>query len=244
MSDESNDYSSSWNTTYGIDKDPVRKHLVFPLFRNRVQRFSHRHIADLGCGNGSMIHNIIDFEFDELIALDKNSNFLTSAKTVINDSRVTFVEEDLCVMNSIESDSVDAALSVFVINEIADLATFFENVSRILTRNGRLFLVCTHPFTALINIKMEDWGVTKNRKVTGIASYFLSSRGNYYFTLSNDFAEYFHHNFEHIINSALNSGLVTRFLKELTTDDPAFANVEEYRSTGDLPKYLYLEMSK
>jgi len=191
-----------------------------------------------------MVHNIIDFEFDDLVGLDKNPNFVAAAKNSIEDSRVRFIEEDLCIMDSVAHASVDAALSVFVINEIADIKVFFHNVARILSSQGCLFLVCTHPFTALIDKKRNDWGVEKSKKITGISNYFVSSRGKYHFTLSKDFADYYHYNFEHIVNSASGAGLFISYAKELTTDAEAFAKIEEYRSTRDLPKYLYLEFRK
>lgn len=244
MSEQPNDYSKSWNDTYGVAKDPVRNYMIFPLFAERVSQFRHEFVADLGCGNGSMIRNLAHLDFVSCLGLDRNRAFLDSAEKYVNDSRVKFVEEDLANMKSVLTGSIDVALSVFVINELPDLDGFFKNVSRILTPLGRVFLVCTHPFVPLIAQKQADWGVKSNNKVTGLSGYFSSSKGRYHFTLSKDYADYYHYNFQHITTAVCSADLSIRYMQELTSDDPRFQEYQEYWTTRDMPKYLYLEISR
>jgi ubiquinone/menaquinone biosynthesis C-methylase UbiE len=239
-----NDYSSAWAKAYGIDNDPVRQHIVFPLFRERVGRAEPRAIADLGCGNGSMISNLIQIPFETLVAIDMNPNFLEQARSHLDDDRVNFVQEDLLEMHCIADASVDAALSVFVINELRDLGMFFRNVARILATGGSLFMVCTHPFVPLIAKKKEDWGLEKNNKITGVNSYFSAERGVYHFTLVDDYCDHYHYNLQHIMAAISQAGLRAADVVELGSGHEGFQSFPQYWQTRDLPNYLFMEVSK
>lgn len=235
------DYSGSWKETYGIDKDPIRNHIIFPLIKERVLQLRHEYIADIGCGNGNAIANIIDVDFTHCVAIDVNDNFVAEAKANIIDHRVNIQSGDI-FSNEIKTGSQDIVLSIFVINEVESADLFFKAMSRLLAPKGRILLVMTHPFVPLYWDTRERLGVGKNSKILGFGDYFEEHGAEYVFTLSKSSASYFHHNFEHILNGIYESDLRIINCRELTTNLGVFQD-DEYWNERFFPKYFFMEIS-
>ena len=238
------DYSKSWNETYGLNKDPVRQNLIFPLIKERVIRLNHTFIADLGCGNGSMIRNLLEVDFNKLHGIDINTAFLEYAKRAVNDDRVIIERGDIIRENPIRTGSTDIALAIFVLNEIEEIVPFFAQSRRILSPLGRLLIVMTHPFVPLYWKILEDNNVAINEKVPGFSDYFKYGEYHYKFTISKDFGKYCHYNLAMIQDAINKTDMRIIELRELTTDDQAFNQIPEYLRTKDIPKFLYLEVGR
>lgn len=62
-------WQQHWNTTYGLNKDPNRELLLFPFLLKISKPIKNKSIADLGCGNGSLIVKLQDISQKEFMVL-------------------------------------------------------------------------------------------------------------------------------------------------------------------------------
>jgi ubiquinone/menaquinone biosynthesis C-methylase UbiE len=244
MEDNSRDYSSSWDKTYGTDKDPIRNIIIFPFIKSKIENLRHQFIADVGCGNGNMILNIQNLSFDSLIGIEKNPSFVKYAKENVTDERVNIIESDFLKESLISAGSIDILLAIFVVNEMEELSEFFRKSSRILTPTGQILLIMTHPFIPLYWKILSDTRVSENNKIKGFSDYFSSSKCEYTFSLSGDVSDYWHHNLENMVAAIRGADLFIYEMREFTTSDQRFEAYAEYWRTRDIPKYLYLRIGR
>lgn len=238
------DYSVSWNKTYGIDKDPIRKYLLFPKIKSVYASVRPRRIVDLGCGNGNLAVLFKDENFVEYVGIDENANFIETATQSIHDDRIRFISGDISKSVDLASGFADLIFNIFVINEIRDIASLFAEMHRLLNQSGKIFVVFTHPFLPLYEEILRVELDKEPNKIQGFSNYFAEEDCEYVFTLSKDRAHYVHHNFEHVQKAIAHSGLYIASLQELTTDKPEFREIEQYWQTRYIPKFIAMTLAK
>jgi ubiquinone/menaquinone biosynthesis C-methylase UbiE len=237
-------YEESWNKTYGVDRDPVRQHLIFPLLSDHSRDLSGKRILDAGCGNGNLLNCISEQKYQSAIGIDRSQQFLDAARANIPDDRVRFVCSDLLEPLPFENRSFDVVYSVFVLNELPAVEGHIAELSRVLDSEGRLLLVVTHPFFALYYHLFERFTGKPNEKLVGVRGYFDQNPIQYVFTLSKATATFFQHTFAALLNPIAASGLRVTEILELRTDGPNFSLIPSYKETSDMPKFLFIEARK
>ena len=119
-----------------ISDDPIYQTDVLPLFQ-RLHRSSGR-VLDLGCGEGQIMAHI-----PGSIGCDVSVDLLRRAR-----SRGPVVCCELPGLDWLQTDAVDGAHMVLVLEHLPDLA-IFRSVARVVRPGGSLVLVMNHPaFTA------------------------------------------------------------------------------------------------
>src|SRR6266404_2474921 len=111
-------YETEWKKVYGVDRDPVREILIYPLLLAELPDLKKSFLVDLGCGNGGLIHRLLKKPFLKALGLDASKVFLKEAQQLIEDKRVTFNEVDITKTLPLEKGEADCVVSVFVLNEI------------------------------------------------------------------------------------------------------------------------------
>ena len=237
-------YEKEWGEVYGIDKDPVRRHLIYPLLLSKLSDLHDKTIVDLGCGNGGLFHHIRQLPFKRAIGLDQSDAFLEVAKSQLKDDRVEFVKADLLQPWPVDDQSCDCATSVFVLNEMPDLFHLFAELARILRPNGAAHIILTHPSLFLHSVLFEMITGKVQGKITGSVDYKTTDCLQYHFSLSKAVAPFYQHTFERLVEAMVNGRLVLAELRELRTDSPALSVHDSYSKERLLPKYLYLKVAK
>ncbi len=236
-------YEDQWQEHYGIDRDPVRENLIYPMLFDELGSLESESIIDLGCGNGGLIHRLSNLSFSSATGLDRSDAFLESAQMLSKDPRVRFISQDLTKPLSTDLPKVDRIVSVFVLNELASLLTFFSLIQNLLKSNGHCHLVFTHPFLVLKEALQSELLGIPSRKLVGELSYWGQSRIQYNFTLVQATANFYQHTFQEILNTAKSNSLELLSLLELRTNAPEFEGTP-YWEERDIPKYVYLKLKK
>src|SRR6202035_3306463 len=96
-----------------------------------------------------------------------------------------FLVADITDRWPIEDATVDAAFSIFVLNEIENIDFSFAEFFRIMKANSELFLFVTHPGIALYWDTIARVKNVPNEKLLGNGGYFDRSECRYKFSIAN-----------------------------------------------------------
>jgi ubiquinone/menaquinone biosynthesis C-methylase UbiE len=241
-SPESAEYARVWNETYALNNDPVRRHLIYPTLHRWVSTFAGMDVLDVGGGNGALLHELRTSNYRSATLVDINADFLNSARRHISDPRVKFVEADLTAGIPLPAASIDIAVSIFVLNELATLGEVFCDLSRVLRPHGRGIFFVTHPFFVLYWHLKAQWTGEENKKIIGNDGYFDRKLARYAFTLASTSAPYYQHTFADYINECAKAHFSVTVMEELCTDLEEFRSIPSYWDTRDIPKFLVFEI--
>jgi trans-aconitate 2-methyltransferase len=99
-------------------------------------------VLDAGCGSGRVTAQLLErLPRGRVIAADLSSSMLDQARKTLADAadRVTFVQVDLCALDTVlDAQAVDLVYSTAVFHWIADHATLFAALRRVLGDGGRM----------------------------------------------------------------------------------------------------------
>jgi SAM-dependent methyltransferase len=233
-------YEAEWERAYGVDRDPIREHLIYPCLDEELRRLPATNIVDAGCGNGGLLKRFRSLSFKQAIGIDLSSEFIQAATVANDDPRVTFAVDDITKNTCVDGAWADIVFSVFVLNEIQSLDDAFAEMARIMNPSGTCLAVLTHPFQVLY----QHLELNRTAKFSGNTEYFNEVELRYHFTLSEATARYFHHNFEHIVAAANRNALKVVDLKELTTNKQVFQQYMSYWRKKDVPLFLYMRFER
>ncbi|MCL5430361.1 MAG: class I SAM-dependent methyltransferase [Candidatus Marsarchaeota archaeon] len=237
-------WQEKWNATYGLNKDPNRELLLFPLLLNISKPIKGKLIADLGCGNGSLVVKLLRYAPKKIYGIDFSSNFLKFATDNIRDKRVTFIKSDIRRRLPLKSNSVDIVYCTFVFNETKNINLILKEVSRILKKRGRFYLMTTHPFFPMKYYLYEKYTGKKNDKILNVKGYFENFEGKFNLTMAKQTPPFYHHRVEDLINSIINNNLSIRRVNELSTNKKMINADPRYKEQSDMPKVILISAEK
>ena len=250
------DFVAQWNNTYGIDMRhaKARVDLLFPLVAERVGAFDDLSLIDLGCGNGNLIHNFLDYNFSRWTGIDQGGAVLDSARDAITDSRVNFINGDVTAPIASESgltESADIVTSFFVLEEIPleNLTGHFEQMRSLLKDNGKGIIFFNHPAYALIHNLESRQNGADNKKFPGHEGYFDRTPTKFSLGKLNGeqgyevHAEYHHKTMADVFNALTKAGLTVDYVLEPPKSDVNWPPQNTESTSGDYPRFLYLEVS-
>jgi trans-aconitate methyltransferase len=92
--------------------------------------------ADIGCGTGVLTACVLaKFEPRAIVALDASDAFVAQARSIVNDSKATFVTGD-AIRLPWQTDTVDVTVSGLVLNFVPDHLTMTREMARITKPGG------------------------------------------------------------------------------------------------------------
>lgn len=236
-------YEKEWNDSYGLDKDPIRKNIVYPWINENLSDLNDKVILDAGCGNGSLGYFLKNQAFKSYIGIDISDIFLDYAKRNVVDDRITFKKANLLSRWDFPNNSFDIIFSIFVINELENLDFFFSETDRVLKNNGRAVIFLTHPFMYMYYLLKERFAGQTNNKFPELNSYFHSGKITYHFTLSEASVSVYPYSLSDVFTSISKANMFLKKVSELTTNSSELFYVPSYKETSDIPMFLALELS-
>lgn len=110
-----------------------------------------RRVLDLGCGSGSAAVALATAGA-RVLAVDPSNARLTRARAAaeLAEVHVEFHHSDLADLAFVRADSVDAALAVYSLAGVQDLARVFRQLHRVLSPEAPLVLSLPHPFATML----------------------------------------------------------------------------------------------
>jgi ubiquinone/menaquinone biosynthesis C-methylase UbiE len=211
-------WQKEWNTIYGLNKDPNREFLLFPILLKLSKPFRNKLIVDLGCGNGSLISKLLKYKPKRVYGIDFSNDFLDFAKENIINQRVTFLKSDIRKRLPLKSNYFDIAYCTFVFNETNNLSSILKEIGRVLKKKGRFYLMTTHPFFPMNYYLYEKFTKKKNDKILNVKGYFNNFKGKYNLTVAKRNTPFYHHRVEELINVMIKNNLTIRHVRELSTN--------------------------
>jgi arsenite methyltransferase len=95
-------------------------------------------VLDVGCGDGLLGVGALEGDPAKVIFSDISLDLLEQCRATIDDPRAEFVFTGLPELGAIEPESVDVAMTRSVLIYVADKASSFESLRRVLRPGGRL----------------------------------------------------------------------------------------------------------
>jgi ubiquinone/menaquinone biosynthesis C-methylase UbiE len=237
-------YAEIWNRTYGLEKDPVRMYLLFPRLIKLSGNLRNKTILDAGCGNGSLINQLIKKGPKKIVGIDIDNEFLRFAKGNINSDKIELIKRDLRIKLPFQKNSFDLAYSIFVLDSMNIISTHISEISRTLKNNGKFYLVIRHPFYASILYLQEKLTGKQNKKIIGVGNYFKKYKADYILTIAKDKTPYYHRTLSDYANVLIKNNLKITGLTELSTNKKLIDKFPRYREDKDIPKFLIIEATK
>jgi len=108
-----------------------------------------KRVVQIGCNNGQEILSAISLGAAEGLGIDQSADFLNQARQLnaAAGSQCDFIQADIYDLPETVTDRFEVALiTIGVLGWMPDLGAFFDAVSSLLKRNGKLVIYETHPF--------------------------------------------------------------------------------------------------
>lgn len=110
---------------------------------------------EIGCGTGKNTEWILS-KAKNIVAVDLSEEMLGKAKTKIQSDRVQFIQADITSAWSFaDNGKFDLATFSLVLEHIENLNRVFEELSKVITDNGYVYVGELHPFKQYIGTKAK-----------------------------------------------------------------------------------------
>jgi malonyl-CoA O-methyltransferase len=132
----------TWAPFYD-DRDPSTW-LDEPFLLDQLRPFMGCRILDMGCGTGRYLRRLTSGSY-HMVALDLSFGMLARArKETQSGQHISWVLASAVRLPFLPQ-SFDRIMSGLVLDHIADIESFFNQISRVLAPNGRVVLAAVHP---------------------------------------------------------------------------------------------------
>jgi len=135
---------NDWALTYDTDRNLTRD-LDAEVVRNTLAGQHCHTILEVGCGTGKNTAFLAQIG-RHVRALDFSAGMIAQARAKLQLDNVTFTVADITQRWPGEDGSVELVTCNLVLEHVQDLFNVFSEASRVLAKNGRLFVCELHPF--------------------------------------------------------------------------------------------------
>ncbi|HZM76692.1 MAG TPA: methyltransferase domain-containing protein [Candidatus Limnocylindrales bacterium] len=136
---------AQWLLDRRFGGDPVSRERMLPglmEYRDRVLAGAAIRagdvVLDVGCGDGLLAVGALETDAAKVIFSDVSEDLLRRCRDTIDDPRAEFVHTGLPELEAIAPESVDVAMTRSVLIYVADKASSFVSLRRVLRPGGRL----------------------------------------------------------------------------------------------------------
>lgn len=128
-------YDHNGNPMVAIDE------LTFANYLSNVQ--PNETVLDLGCGTGRLSIQL-DQAGAEVTGLDGSAGMLEQAKAK-SPASIQYVQHDFATPLPLKNDSFDRVVSSLVLEHLADLELFFQEMARVAKPGAQMYVSAMHP---------------------------------------------------------------------------------------------------
>lgn len=223
------DVASKWDDlaewwALEVEQDPAYPLDVHPILSELMPR-SDGLAMDLGCGEGQGMRLVGGNVFGCDVSLDLLRRANASG---------TVVQSELPDLRWLRDDTLDTAISVYLLDLIRDHANFFAETARVVRPAGELVVVINHPaFTAPGSCPMLD---TDDEILWRWGAYF--SEGSSTEPAGDGVVEFFHRPMDELLTSAAAQGWVLERMIERGLSDETVARIPFYAGQQHIPRLL------
>lgn len=135
---------NDWASTYDTDRNLTRD-LDAEVVRNTLAGLDCHSILEIGCGTGKNTAFLAQIG-RHVRAVDFSAGMIACAREKLPLDNVTFTVADITQRWPGEDGSVDLVSCNLVLEHVEDLFSIFAEASRVVAKDGRLFVCELHPF--------------------------------------------------------------------------------------------------
>lgn len=184
---------NAWSEQYDTNVNKTRD-LEAAALRETLQNMSFTNCLEIGCGTGKNTE-WLRTKSNRITAVDLSEEMLTKAKEKINSDKVQFVHADITGPWTFTKEQHDFVTFSLVLEHIENLDHIFSEVSKVISKDGMIYIGELHPFKQYLG--------TKARFETEAGIHVLQC---------------YNHNISDFINSAVRHGFVLTALNEYFDD--------------------------
>ncbi len=224
--------------------------LSYPLILKLLRSFKKpgMRILDVGCGTGKLTKIFPSYCFDTY-GIDKSKEAIDLAK--LNNTRVHYNTGDAINLSKEYNFFFDVVVSTFVTMYLSNsqLSKFFDEVFKILKKNGLFILADVHPFLPIVQ-PITNWEKWKSKNInyfeTQLVEQTIFLPMNNFGTKRKSFnVRWYHHSYSSYLNKLINSGFM---LEKVYEPKPNKVILKKYKDMwGEetrTPVYLVLQLKK
>lgn len=254
-----NEIKHNWNKTamayenFTNSPNSYSNMIEWPAIKQLVPDLEDKVIVDLGCGTGRFSFLFEQFKPRKITGIDISDKMIKMAEDIAKEknSKVSFIQNDIENLSSIENNSIDFVFSSTVLHYLKNLNVIMKEIYRILKPNGIGILSVIHPvYSAQYPIKHEngefpkdeEWEVNYlNKNIRAYIQPWIE-----YNSETENFLSYsYHHTMAEYINSIVEAGLSIKSLIEpLPPEEWKLSNKERYYGYINTPTYGIFKIEK
>jgi ubiquinone/menaquinone biosynthesis C-methylase UbiE len=136
-----------WATTYDSDANATRD-LDAIVVRDAAPDPANLDVLELGCGTGKNTVWLAE-RARSVVAMDFSRGMLDVARRRLSHANTAFLQHDVRARWPIADASFDLVIGNLILEHVADVASVFDEASRVLRTGGRLFVCELHPYRQL-----------------------------------------------------------------------------------------------
>lgn len=205
-----------------------------PALRALLPDVSGADVVDLGCGDGQLCRELVDFGARSALGIDPSARMLSLAAARTQDPRVRF-QEQFAEDADVASDSIDLVVSSLALHYVADLAALLARIATWLRPGGILVASMEHPVVTA----PHDRGGADARSIDDYADE-GARRTNWFI----DNVVKYHRSVATIVNGVLDAGLTLQRLEEPAPSASELAQRPELEIHRRRPALIVLRAGK
>jgi ubiquinone/menaquinone biosynthesis C-methylase UbiE len=140
-----------WSGQYDTDKNKTRDLEIISL-RRTLAEFEFDNCLELGCGTGKNTEWLIT-KSNRVTAVDFSEEMLRIAKAKTKSENVKFVQADILLEWDFINEPYDLVTCSLVLEHIENLNDIFQKISKVIKRNGLVYIGELHPFKQYAGVK-------------------------------------------------------------------------------------------
>jgi ubiquinone/menaquinone biosynthesis C-methylase UbiE len=136
---------NNWADQYDTNENKTRD-LEAVSLRTTLKDIPFSNCLETGCGTGKNTEWLLT-KASAILSVDLSEEMLAKAKNKIHSDKVQFVQADIMKEWDFASDTMfDLAVFSLVLEHIEDLNNVFEKLSRVIVKEGYVYIGELHPF--------------------------------------------------------------------------------------------------
>lgn len=253
-----NTVKSEWNSMaaayelFNNSPDSYSYTIEWPCIQELLPDLRGRSILDFGCGTGIFTFLLEKYYPSKIIGMDLSEEMLkiAIAKGEEKKSSAQFVLGDANKLASYFDDTFDLVFSSTTTHYLTNLDELFENIRRVLKKDGTCVLSIIHPvYSALYPVEHgdtfpsdEEWTVRYlDQRKRAYVQPWIEYNDNF----ENQLSRSYHYTFSDYINTIIKAELKIQEIKEPMPPELwktiAFGRYDNYIET---PTYMIFKLSK